>query len=143
MIASFPISVGPAENETPPGDHTIKQSVLRPVFRYDKKMLKEGVRGEEAWVLPPGPNNPVGVIWNQTSRDGIGLHGTHDPDLIGRNISSGCVRLSKPAPKRSGQESFPQHPWPRSFGQLRMTVDRLNRDYAPPYSHPIPVVILS
>jgi lipoprotein-anchoring transpeptidase ErfK/SrfK len=94
MIASFPVSVGPPENETPSGNYTIKQSIPRPVFRYDKKMLKEGVRGEEAWVLPPGPNNPVGVIWNQTSQDGIGLHGTHDPDLIGRNISSGCVRLS-------------------------------------------------
>jgi lipoprotein-anchoring transpeptidase ErfK/SrfK len=94
LISSFPVSVGPPENETPAGEHSIKSITWRPAFRYDKQMLKEGVRGGEAHLLPPGPNNPVGIVWIQTSRDGIGIHGTNDPDLIGRNISSGCIRLS-------------------------------------------------
>lgn len=94
LIASFPVSVGPPENETPAGEHTIKSLTYQPTFRYDKKMLKEGVRGEEAKVLPPGPNNFVGVLWIQLSQDGIGIHGTNDPDLIGRNVSSGCIRMS-------------------------------------------------
>lgn len=94
LIASFPVSVGPPDNETPAGDLSIKSITFRPTFRHDEKMLKEGVRGEKADLFPPGPNNPVGVIWIQTSKDGIGIHGTNDPDLIGRNVSSGCIRLS-------------------------------------------------
>lgn len=94
LVSSFPVSVGPPENETPAGEHSIKSITWRPTFRHDKQMLKEGVRGGEAHLLPPGPNNPVGIVWIQTSRDGIGIHGTNDPDLIGRNISSGCIRLS-------------------------------------------------
>jgi lipoprotein-anchoring transpeptidase ErfK/SrfK len=94
LIASFPVSVGPPENETPAGEHTIKSLTYQPTFRYDKKMLKEGIRGEEAKILPPGPNNLVGVLWIQLSHDGIGIHGTDDPDLIGRNLSSGCIRMS-------------------------------------------------
>lgn len=28
-----------------------------------------------------------------TGWDGIGIHGTHDPDSIGKNVSEGCIRL--------------------------------------------------
>jgi lipoprotein-anchoring transpeptidase ErfK/SrfK len=36
----------------------------------------------------------VGIIWNGTSRSGIGLHGTSDPETIGRARSAGCIRLA-------------------------------------------------
>jgi len=35
----------------------------------------------------------LGVIWIQLNKKGIGLHGTSDPDAIGRTASHGCVRL--------------------------------------------------
>jgi lipoprotein-anchoring transpeptidase ErfK/SrfK len=65
-----------------------------PNFRYDKAMLNKGERSSNFHLLPPGPNNPVGVIWIQLNKKGIGLHGTSDPDAIGRNASHGCVRLA-------------------------------------------------
>jgi lipoprotein-anchoring transpeptidase ErfK/SrfK len=44
--------------------------------------------------LPPGPNSPVGVIWCGLNKSGIGLHGTADPETIGRAQSAGCIRLA-------------------------------------------------
>lgn len=67
-----------------------------PEFRYDKKMLVEGERSGDAHMRPPGPNNPVGIVWMGLDKDGIGIHGTAEPDGIGRNASHGCIRLSNP-----------------------------------------------
>lgn len=39
-------------------------------------------------------NNPAGVIWIALNQEGLGLHGTNDPDLIGRSESHGCVHLA-------------------------------------------------
>ncbi|MEQ1749520.1 MAG: L,D-transpeptidase family protein, partial [Prosthecobacter sp.] len=55
---------------------------------------EEGVRGGEAYQLPPGPNSPVGIIWCGISKSGIGLHGTASPKTIGRAQSAGCVRFA-------------------------------------------------
>ena len=45
-------------------------------------------------MLPPGPNNPVGMLWAGLSKSGIGLHGTASPETIGRSRSAGCVRFA-------------------------------------------------
>jgi len=57
-------------------------------------MLKHGERSGNFHMLPPGPNNPVGVIWIALNKKGIGLHGTETPETIGRAASHGCVRLA-------------------------------------------------
>lgn len=57
----------------------------------------DGRNGEftrKALGLPPGPNNPVGVMWIALDKKGIGIHGTEDPDSIGRSSSHGCIRLA-------------------------------------------------
>ncbi len=36
----------------------------------------------------------MGVVWIALNNKGIGLHGTSDPDSIGRSASHGCVRLA-------------------------------------------------
>ena len=65
-----------------------------PKFRYDKEMLKNGQRSGNFYVLPPGPRNPVGVMWIALNKKGIGIHGTNDPGSIGHAASHGCVRLA-------------------------------------------------
>ncbi len=65
-----------------------------PKFRWDEKMLHEGVRGEEYFLLPPGPNSPVGIFWAGLDKSGIGIHGTSAPESIGRSTSHGCIRLA-------------------------------------------------
>ena len=49
---------------------------------------------DEQLTIAPGPNNPVGVVWIDLSRDGYGIHGTPEPKLIGKTSSHGCVRLT-------------------------------------------------
>ena len=44
-------------------------------------------------VIPPGPNNPLGVAALVLSRDDYAIHGTNRPHLIGRAVSYGCIRM--------------------------------------------------
>jgi lipoprotein-anchoring transpeptidase ErfK/SrfK len=67
--------------------------VALPWWRYDQQLLDTGKRSENALMIPPGPNSPVGIIWCGTTRAGIGMHGTSDPETIGRSRSAGCIRL--------------------------------------------------
>ncbi|HEX8311350.1 MAG TPA: YhjD/YihY/BrkB family envelope integrity protein [Chthoniobacteraceae bacterium] len=92
--AAFPITSGSEETASPVGDWKIQGVATLPDFRYDKKMLKEGERSSDFHLLPPGPNNPVGVVWIALNKKGIGLHGTDSPDTIGRSASHGCIRLA-------------------------------------------------
>jgi lipoprotein-anchoring transpeptidase ErfK/SrfK len=94
LVAAFPVTVGSQHTESPVGRWTVKGVAKLPNFRYDLKMLKDGERGSTFHTLPPGPNNPAGVIWIELNKKGIGIHGASDPDLIGRNASHGCIRLA-------------------------------------------------
>jgi lipoprotein-anchoring transpeptidase ErfK/SrfK len=49
---------------------------------------------EEKQQLPPGPNGPVGVVWIDLTKEHYGIHGTPEPQTIGRAESHGCVRLT-------------------------------------------------
>jgi len=94
VIAAFPVTVGSQETVSPIGHWIVRAIAKWPNFRYDLKMLKEGERSSHFHLLPPGPNNPVGVIWIALNKKGIGIHGTNDPESIGRNASHGCIRLA-------------------------------------------------
>ena len=93
-IAAFPVTPGSSSIPTPVGEWKIVGKALFPEFRWDKEMLLHGKRSSDAYELPPGPNSPVGIAWMQLSKPGIGLHGTNNPETIGRAASHGCVRLA-------------------------------------------------
>ncbi len=93
LIASFPITPGQVKF-IPKGYWNLKNSIELPVWRFDQQMLDTGVRGKESLSIPPGPNNPIGVIWNGLTKSGIGLHGTNNPTTIGRARSAGCIRMA-------------------------------------------------
>ncbi len=94
LIAAYPVTVGSAQTQSPVGDWTVRGVAMMPDFRYDEAMLEKGERSENFYLLPPGPNNLVGVAWIALNKKGIGLHGTSEPDTIGRSASHGCVRLA-------------------------------------------------
>ena len=42
---------------------------------------------------PPGdPNNPIGSRWIKFAPS-FGVHGTNDPQSIGKRSSAGCIRM--------------------------------------------------
>jgi lipoprotein-anchoring transpeptidase ErfK/SrfK len=94
LIATYPVTVGSDATLSPVGEWKVRGMEKMPTFRHDESMLKAGDRSSKFHVLPPGPNNPVGVLWIQLNKKGIGIHGTNDPDRIGRSASHGCVRLA-------------------------------------------------
>ena len=94
LLASFPITPGSTTLPAPPGTWKIENMASLPYFRYDEMMLAHGVRSANFVQLPPGPNSPVGVLWMGLNKTGIGLHGTNNPETIGRAASHGCIRLA-------------------------------------------------
>ena len=64
-----------------------------PDYTYDPERVSYD-RGDERIVVPAGPNNPVGTVWIDLSRDTYGIHGSPDPSKIGKTNSHGCVRLT-------------------------------------------------
>jgi len=94
LVAAYPVTIGSAETVSPLGEWKVRGITMMPNFRYDEKMLMEGERSAEFHMLPPGPNNPAGVVWIALNKKGMGLHGTSDPDAVGRSASHGCVRLA-------------------------------------------------
>ncbi len=94
IIAAYPVTIGSDRTKSPIGDWKVAAIAKMPNFRYDESMLEKGERSEDFHLLPPGPNNPVGVVWIALNKKGIGLHGTNEPDTIGRSSSHGCIRLA-------------------------------------------------
>lgn len=94
LVGCFPCTPGSPEQPVPPGEYRITSNTLLPYFRWDKSVLETGKRSDEAYNLPPGPNNPVGIVWLAINIPSRGMHGTPYPDQIGRNESHGCIRLA-------------------------------------------------
>jgi len=94
LIAAYPVTIGSAHTASPIGEWKVRGIAKLPRFRYDKEMLEHGKRSGDFYMLPPGPRNPVGVMWVALNKKGIGIHGTNDPASIGRAVSHGCIRLA-------------------------------------------------
>lgn len=93
LIATFPITAGKS-HLIRYGKWKMVNSVELPVWRYDQQLLDTGKRSNKSLNIPGGPNNPVGVLWCGLNKTGIGMHGTSNPETIGRSRSSGCIRLA-------------------------------------------------
>ena len=93
LIAFYPATIGSSERPAPSGTVTVVGIAPEPNYTYDPARLTDD-RGDRKLVVPAGPNNPVGSVWIDLSRDTYGIHGTPDPSKIGKTFSSGCVRLT-------------------------------------------------
>lgn len=87
LVASYPTTVGSASTPSPTGTHTVKVKIHEPNYTYTAD------NGEKS-IIPPGPNNPVGIVWIGLSKPSYGIHGSPDPERISRQASAGCVRLT-------------------------------------------------
>lgn len=97
LIASFPCSIAKKLDKVPVGDLTIVSFAPNPNYTFDPANFPESPRAREIGkklIIPPGPNNPVGVYWLTLSAPGFGMHGTPRPETIGRRESHGCFRLT-------------------------------------------------
>ena len=94
LVALFTVSSGSSQFPLPLGEWDIVGEAYNPPYSYDPAVLSGGKEEGETYTLPPGPNSPVGIVWIDLSKEHYGIHGTPDPETIGRAQSSGCVRLT-------------------------------------------------
>jgi len=94
LEAAYPATIGSAENPTPSGSHTVKAVVTEPTYSYNPDLNFQQGKNAEPLEIPAGPNGPVGLVWIDLSKPTYGIHGTPDPDLVGKAPSHGCVRLT-------------------------------------------------
>ncbi|MDN5733974.1 MAG: L,D-transpeptidase family protein [Psychrobacter celer] len=90
LVATYPTTVGSDATPSPQGTFKIINKVKMPWY---KATVGKGSQ-KKVHMLPPGPNNPVGVVWMGLSKPSYGLHGSPKPEGISRQASAGCVRLT-------------------------------------------------
>jgi lipoprotein-anchoring transpeptidase ErfK/SrfK len=94
IVCSYPITPGSTRLPAPIGVWKVVGIATLPWFRWDEAMLNHGYRSDTYFNIPPGPRNPVGILWMGLNKRGIGIHGTNSPNTIGRSASHGCIRLA-------------------------------------------------
>ncbi len=97
LLAHFPCSIGHIAEKRPVGELHVVVSVKDPNYTFDPAVFPESEEARELGrrlIIPPGPNNPVGVAWIGLDRPGYGMHGTPVPEQVGRTESHGCFRLA-------------------------------------------------
>lgn len=94
FVRSFPVALG-AEPGTPEGRWRVKERLKNPTYYPSANAKDQRVKSAN------DPTNPLGEFWigligidgDAKGRDGYGIHGTIEPDSIGRAVSLGCVRM--------------------------------------------------
>jgi lipoprotein-anchoring transpeptidase ErfK/SrfK len=89
-----PVTTGSEHDPLPIGEWKVNGIQHDPPFHYNPDLFWDAEPKHAKATIPPGPNNPVGLVWIDISRPHYGLHGTPEPSAIGRTASHGCVRLT-------------------------------------------------
>jgi len=94
VYAQFPASTGSKNDPLPIGDWKINGVAMNPTFHYNPKLFWDANPKDQKAKIPAGPNNPVGTVWVDLSKEHYGIHGTPEPSRISKSESHGCVRLT-------------------------------------------------
>ena len=97
IIAHFPVSIARIVEKRPVGELHITVVIPNPNYTFDPEVFPESEEAKQLGrklIIPPGPNNPVGLAWIGLDRTGYGIHGTPEPEKVGRTESHGCFRLA-------------------------------------------------
>jgi lipoprotein-anchoring transpeptidase ErfK/SrfK len=94
VVLYAPVTTGSENDPLPLGEWKVNGVQLNPAFNYNPELFWDADPAHTKARIPPGPNNPVGLVWIDLSKEHYGIHGTPEPTAIGRTQSHGCVRLT-------------------------------------------------
>ena len=94
VVMYAPVTIGSQKDPLPVGEWKVTGVSWNPVFNYNPDLFWDADPQHAKAKIPPGPNNPVGVVWVDINKEHFGLHGTPEPSTIGRTESHGCIRLA-------------------------------------------------
>ena len=92
LLATYPATIGSRTFPSPEGAMEVTAVAGAPTYHFDPEGREWGP--DKKLTIAAGPNNPVGGTWIDLSKEGYGIHGTPDPELVGKTASHGCVRLT-------------------------------------------------
>jgi len=91
----YPIGIGKEDWATPVGVLKIIEKTVDPkwvvpesIYKYRKSLGEDIPR-----VQMPGPDNPLGKYKLRLSKPTYLIHGTNEPESVGRRSSGGCIHL--------------------------------------------------
>lgn len=94
ILYHFPTTLGSGYSPEEGTTYEINSVTPDPWWNLQPELLHVGDPTRPAVQIPPGPNNAVGNMWIDLSKEHYGIHGTARPETIGYATSSGCVRLT-------------------------------------------------
>ena len=94
VLFHAPVTSGSEHDPLPIGTWKVTGVERMPPFNYNPDLFWDADPGHAKTRIPPGPNNPVGVVWIDLSKEHYGIHGTPEPSKVGHTQSHGCVRLT-------------------------------------------------
>ncbi len=97
IVLHCPVSIARNVDKRPVGELHVIVLAPNPDYTWDPAVFAESPEAKELGrklIIPPGPNNPVGLAWIGLDRPGYGMHGTPEPEKVGRTESHGCFRLA-------------------------------------------------
>lgn len=83
VVRIYRVAVGKNSTPSPVGAFQVVNRVSNPTYYH---------KGQ---IIAAGNGNPVGSRWIGLSARGYGIHGTNQPNSIGKAASTGCIRMSK------------------------------------------------
>lgn len=94
MLVQFTATMGSEHDPLPIGEWKVNGVAFNPTFNYNPELFWDVSNSKPKVKMPAGPNSPVGVVWIDLNKEHYGIHGTPNPETIGRAESHGCVRLT-------------------------------------------------
>ena len=97
LLGHFPCSIAQHVEKRPVGELRVAVLAPNPNYTFDPELFPESDEARQSntkLVIPPGPNNPVGTVWIGLDKPGYGMHGTANPEAVGRTESHGCFRMA-------------------------------------------------
>lgn len=94
VLAHYPATVGSEHDPLPIGEWKVTGVQKNPAFFYNPDLFWDAKAEDSRAKIPPGPNNPVGLVWIGISKEHYGIHGSPEPGKIGHTESHGCIRLT-------------------------------------------------
>lgn len=91
----YVVAVGAPQYAIPGNSYTVERKALNPDWRPTPSMLREN----PDWLpfYAGGPENPMGsaalYLRNANGSTLYRIHGTNDPEMLGRDVTDGCIRL--------------------------------------------------
>lgn len=92
IVVSYPATIGSSDFPSPSGQMEVAAIAPAPNYTFDPEDQEWGP--DKTFIIPPGPNNPVGGTWIDLGKEGYGIHGSPDPQMVAKRASHGCVRLT-------------------------------------------------